>query len=76
MRGFAVVVKLQGDADDVVALLLEQRRDDARIDAARHRDHDAGFARRLGWLESVEGGKTGRHIRKTDRFTRDGTRRL
>ena len=39
--GLAVVVELQGDADDVVALLLEQRGDDRGVDAARHRHDDA-----------------------------------
>ena len=38
----AMVVELQRDADDVIALGLEQRRRDRGIDAARHRDDDAG----------------------------------
>ncbi len=41
----AVVVELQRDADHVVALGLEQRRRHRRIDAARHRDDDAGVLR-------------------------------
>ena len=36
----AVVVELQGDADDVVALLREQGGDDGGIDATRHGDDD------------------------------------
>ena len=36
MGGGAVIVELQRDADDIVALALEQGRDDGRIDAARH----------------------------------------
>ena len=41
VHGGAVVVELQRDADDVVALALQQRRDDRGIDAARHGDDDA-----------------------------------
>ncbi len=44
VRRFSVVIELHGDANDVVALGGEQRRRDRRIDAARHRDDDAGFA--------------------------------
>ena len=51
--GDAMVVELQGDAHDVVALLLEQRRRDRRIDAARHRDHHAGVAGRLVDTEGI-----------------------
>jgi hypothetical protein len=37
--GITVVIKLQGDADDVAPLLLEQRGHNSRIDPARH-GHD------------------------------------
>jgi hypothetical protein len=36
-----VIVELERDADDVVALALHHRGDDGGIDAARHRHHDA-----------------------------------
>jgi hypothetical protein len=36
----AVVVKLKGDADHVIALLMQKRGGDRRIHAARHGDHD------------------------------------
>ena len=54
-RGDALVVELQGDAHDVVALLLQERRRDRRIDAARHGDHHAGVARRLVDIEGIPG---------------------
>ena len=50
----AVVVKLQRDADDVVALGLEQRRRHRGIDAARHGDDDAGVLRPAFDIETVE----------------------
>ena len=50
----AVVVELHRHADDVVALARQQRRRDARIDAARHRDDDARGLGRLGQAEAVE----------------------
>ena len=53
--GDAMVIELQGDAHDVVALLLQQRRRDRRIDAARHRDHHAGVAGRLVDTEGIPG---------------------
>ena len=38
MGGRAMIVELQGDADDVIALGLQQRGRHRRIDAARHGD--------------------------------------
>ena len=52
----AVVVELERDADDVVALLREERRDHGRVDAARHRDDDARVGRRLRQIEGVQHG--------------------
>ena len=52
-RGDALVIELQGDAHDVVALLLQERRRDRQIDAARHRDHHAGVAGRLVDIEGI-----------------------
>ena len=43
MGGGAMVVELERDADDIVALALEQGCDDGRIHAARHGDDDAGL---------------------------------
>src|SRR5207244_4399558 len=42
-RGLSLglIVELHRQADDVVALLGEERRSHRRIDAARHRDYDA-----------------------------------
>jgi hypothetical protein len=39
-RGCAVIIELQGDANDVVAFVLEQRGGNGGVDAAGHRDHD------------------------------------
>ena len=47
VRRFAVIVELHRDADDIVAFGGEQRRRDGRVDAARHRDDDAGLGRGL-----------------------------
>src|SRR5215831_10149804 len=50
----AMVVELQRDADDVVALGLEQRRRDRGVDATRHGDDHAGILRRAFEVEAVE----------------------
>ena len=52
--GGAVVVKLQGHADDVVALRLEQRGRDRGIDAAGHGDDDPRVLRTALRVEAVE----------------------
>src|SRR5437763_1091585 len=66
----AMVVKLEGDADDVVAFRLEQRRRHRRIDAARHGNDDARVRRtaveikagahpfiiRFGWSDATPAG--------------------
>ena len=63
--GLAVVVELQGDADDVVALLLEHGSRHGRIDAAGHGDNHAprtGRSRRLplsSWDGTGHGGASG-----------------
>ena len=49
----AMVVELQGDADDVIALGLEQRRRHRRVDAAGHGDDDAGVLRPAVEVEAV-----------------------
>ena len=51
----AVVIELHRHADDVVAVARQQRRGDARIDAARHRDDDARVLGGLGQAEAIEG---------------------
>jgi len=47
----AVIVKLQSNADDVIAFALQHGRNDGRIHAARHGGDDARFAGRLGETE-------------------------
>ncbi len=66
----AMVVELHRHADDVVAFARQQRRGDARIDAARHRDDDAGVLGGLGQPEAVErtrprvpGKRRGQHLK-------------
>ena len=56
MRRRAVVVELQRDADDVIALGLEQRRGHRGIDAAGHGDDDAGVLRPAVKIEAVAHG--------------------
>ncbi len=50
--GRAVIVKLQGDADHVVAGLLEEAGDDRGIDATGHGDDDAGPVGTAGKIET------------------------
>ena len=45
MGRFAMIVKLKRHADDVIAALFEQRRNNARVDATGHGDDHAGNAR-------------------------------
>jgi hypothetical protein len=40
-HGLAMVVKLQGDADHIITLLLEQGGSHGRVDASGHGDNDA-----------------------------------
>ena len=54
MNRRAMIVKLQGHADDIVALLLEQRRHDRGVDPARHRNDDARLRR--GFIETETNG--------------------
>ncbi len=51
----AMVIKLQGDADHIEALLGEQRRGDGRIDAPRHGDDHTGLTRRLVDAQGIHG---------------------
>ena len=50
----AVIIKLQGDTDNLVALAFEQGSNDRRIDAARHGDDDAGFLRATRKAQAVQ----------------------
>ena len=54
MRRGAMVVELHRQSDDIVTLARQQRRHDAGIDAARHRDDDARVRRRLGQAQGVQ----------------------
>ena len=54
VRGGAVIVELQGHADDVIALGLEQGGGDRGVDAARHGDDDARVLRTAFGVEAVE----------------------
>ena len=49
-----MIIELHRHGDDVIALFLQQRRDDGGIDPARHGDDDAGFGRRLGEAKGVQ----------------------
>jgi hypothetical protein len=51
-RSLPVVVKLQGNPNDIVAGALHKCCDYGRIDAARHRDHDAN-RRRCGAIDQL-----------------------
>ncbi len=65
-RGLAVIVELQRDADDVVALRLKQRRYHRGIHPARHGHNHAGISRgawKVQTVEPVRLGGGGRHFR-------------
>ena len=53
VHGGAMVVELQGDADDVIALGLEQRRSDRGIHPARHGNDHARFRRATFDIQTV-----------------------
>ena len=53
-RRRAMIVELQGDADDVVALALQQRGHDGTIDAAGHGDDDTRILGRAGQHQAVQ----------------------
>ena len=57
MDRLAMVVKLQGDADHVIAFGGHERGDDGGIDAARHGDDDARVRRRLGEAKRIQAGR-------------------
>ena len=63
----AVIIKLQRNADDVIARLLQHRRDDARIDAAGHGDDDARLGRAFAGNEREEFAGSGRVIHRNAR---------
>ena len=48
VRRLAMIVKLEGDAHDVIALAGQQAGNDRTIDATRHRDDDARVLGALG----------------------------
>ena len=56
VAGGAVVVKLQGDADDVIALRLQKRRGDRGIDPTGHGDDDARVLWPAFGVETVQHG--------------------
>jgi hypothetical protein len=56
LHGLAVIVELQRDAHDVVALARQQRGDDRGVHAARHRRDHARGRRRLGETQGIPGG--------------------
>jgi hypothetical protein len=56
MGGGAMIVKLQRDADDVVALGFQQGSRRRRIDAAGHGDHDPGVLWTPFEIQTVEHG--------------------
>ena len=50
---FAVIVKLQGHADDVITFFGQKSGRDGTVDAARHGDDHAGIRRILGKAQCV-----------------------
>ncbi len=50
----AVIVKLQGDADHIIAFFRKHGGHDRAVDAAGHGDDDTGVGRGLGKAERVE----------------------
>jgi hypothetical protein len=58
----AVVEELERDANDVIALLGQQRRRHRGIDAARHRHHHPRLRRRSFEIERVQGHRSKHRI--------------
>jgi hypothetical protein len=56
---FAMIVELQRDADDLVALGMQQAGHDGGIDAAGHGDDDTRLFWRLGDVERIHGVSSG-----------------
>ena len=56
MGGRAMIVELQRDADDVIALGLQQRSRHRQVDAARHGDDDPGVLWAALQVQTVEHG--------------------
>ncbi len=56
VSGRAMIVELQGDADDVVTFGLQQRSRHRRVDAAGHRDDDPGVLWTALEIQTVEHG--------------------
>ena len=54
MDGGAMIVELQGNADDVVAFVLQQRGGHRGIDASRHGDNHAGILRPALDIQTVQ----------------------
>ena len=54
MRGFAMIVKLEGDADDLVTLTGKEAGNNGGIHASRHRDNDARVLGALGDIKRVQ----------------------
>ncbi len=55
MNGGAMVVKLQGDAEDVIALTLENASHHGGIDATGHGNDNPGIFRLLVKVERIQG---------------------
>ncbi len=53
MHGGAMVIQLEGDAEDIVALALEDTGHNRRIDATGHGDNDPGIFRPLVKIERI-----------------------
>ena len=60
----AMVVELQGDADDVIALLGQQRRGHRRIHPARHRHHHPRLRGRSFEVKGVQGQRSRHRCRQ------------
>ena len=58
----AVIVKLQGHADDVIAFVLQHRGDHGTVHAARHGDDDARVGGGLGKAQRIQSAMIERHL--------------
>ncbi len=53
MHGRAMIIELQGNAEDIIAFAFENTGYDRRIHSARHRNDDAGIFRALVETKAV-----------------------
>jgi hypothetical protein len=55
LNGDTMIIELQGDADDLIALLMQEGCRHRTVDTARHGNNDTCLSLRLGKAERITG---------------------